>query len=68
MLLPVQSPGLNRPGPKGNPLRWLQVYVILFGVGKTETEGIYSLRAVSRADGIPKDTIVAFEDIEDAQR
>ena len=37
-------------------------------MGKTETEGIYSLRAMSRADGTPKDTIVAFEDIEDAQR
>ena len=46
----------------------LQVYVILFGVGKSETEGIYSLRAMSRADGTPKDTIVAFEDLEDAQR
>lgn len=45
-----------------------QVYVILFGVGKSETEGIYSLRAMSRADGTPKDTIVAFEDLEDAQR
>ena len=46
----------------------LQVYVILFGVGKSETEGIYSLRAVTGSDGLPVDTIIAFESGEDAQR
>jgi Protein of unknown function (DUF3110) len=45
-----------------------QVYVILFGVGETETEGIYSLRALSRDDGLPQETIIAFEDLDDAQR
>jgi hypothetical protein len=42
--------------------------VLLFGVGEAETEGIYSLRAMSRDDGLPQDTIVAFEDPEDAER
>lgn len=46
----------------------LQVFVILFGVGKTETEGIYSLRAVTGSDGLPVDTIIAFESSEDAER
>lgn len=45
-----------------------QVYVILFGVGKSETEGIYSLRAVTGNEGLPVDTIIAFESQEDAQR
>ncbi|BDA46441.1 hypothetical protein COCOBI_08-5340 [Coccomyxa sp. Obi] len=45
-----------------------QVFVLLFGVGEAETEGIYSLRAMSREEGLPQDTIVAFEDLEDAER
>jgi hypothetical protein len=44
------------------------VFVLLFGVGEAETEGIYSLRAMSREEGLPQDTIVAFEDLEDAER
>lgn len=43
-------------------------FVILFGVGRAETEGIYSLRAVAKDDGLPVDTIVAFENQDDAQR
>jgi hypothetical protein len=43
------------------------VNVILFGVGERETEGIYSLRGASD-DGLPQETIIAFEDDEDAQR
>lgn len=46
----------------------VQVFVLLFGVGEAETEGIYSLRAMSRDEGLPQDTIVAFEDLEDAER
>ena len=42
--------------------------MILFGVRDTETEGIYSLRAMTGLDGLPQDTIVAFEDEEDAER
>jgi Protein of unknown function (DUF3110) len=45
-----------------------QVYVILFGVGSTDTEGIYSLRVMSRDDGLPQDTIIAFSCKEDADR
>ncbi|KAK9814897.1 hypothetical protein WJX73_001617 [Symbiochloris irregularis] len=45
-----------------------QVWVLLFGVGTRETEGIYSLRANSRDTGMPQDTIVAFEDADDAHR
>lgn len=45
----------------------LQVYVLLFGVGQKDTEGIYSLRAVSD-DGLPTETIIAFENMEDAVR
>ncbi|KAI3436728.1 hypothetical protein D9Q98_006143 [Chlorella vulgaris] len=43
-------------------------FVILFGVGRAETEGIYSLRAVAKDDGLPVDTIVAFENENDALR
>lgn len=43
-------------------------FVILFGVGRAETEGIYSLRALAKDDGMPVDTIVAFEKEDDAQR
>jgi hypothetical protein len=45
----------------------MQVYVLLFGVGQKDTEGIYSLRAVSD-DGLPTETIIAFENMEDAIR
>ncbi|KAF5840079.1 hypothetical protein DUNSADRAFT_17814 [Dunaliella salina] len=44
-----------------------QVYVILFGVGERDTEGIYSLRAFGD-DGLPQETIIVFEIEEDAQR
>lgn len=43
------------------------IYVILFGVGESEMEGIYSLRATS-PDGVPVDTVVAFADETGAQR
>ena len=46
----------------------MQVFVILFGVGSTETEGIYSLRVISREEGLPQDTIIAFSAKEDAER
>lgn len=46
----------------------LQIHVILFGVGEGEPEGIYSLRAMPGADQLPQETIIAFEDAEDAQR
>lgn len=56
----------------GGQQNWLQelsqVYVILFGVGSTDTEGIYSLRVMSRDDGLPQDTIIAFSSKEDAER
>ncbi len=42
--------------------------MLLFGVGEAETEGIYSLRAMTRDEGLPQDTIVAFEVLEDAER
>eukprot|EP00967_Tisochrysis_lutea_P114523 scaffold182579_cov20-Tisochrysis_lutea.AAC.3 len=45
----------------------VQVYVILFGVGERDTEGIYSLRAFGD-DGLPQETIIVFEIEEDAQR
>jgi hypothetical protein len=44
-----------------------EVYVLLFGVGQKDTEGIYSLRAVSE-DGLPTETIIAFEGMDDAVR
>lgn len=44
------------------------MFVILFGVGKTDTEGVYSLRAVTGNEGLPVDTIIAFESSEDAER
>jgi hypothetical protein len=44
-----------------------QVFVILFGVGDRDQEGIYSLRALSQ-EGLPRETIIAFESEEDAQR
>lgn len=45
-----------------------KIFVILFGVGSSDTEGIYSLRAVEQDDGLPVDTIVAFENEDDALR
>ncbi len=50
------------------PLPSSQVFVILFGVGTSDTEGIYSLRALSGDDGLPQDTIIAFECEDDAVR
>lgn len=44
-----------------------QVFVILFGVGERDTEGIYSLRAIGD-DGLPTETIISFENEEDAQQ
>ncbi len=41
--------------------------MILFGVGQSETEGIYSLRS-GNEEGMPTETIIAFESEEDAQR
>jgi len=49
-------------------------YVILFGMGSEETEGIYTLRTVEACDWsdgedvMNVDTVVAFEDEVDAQR
>lgn len=45
-----------------------QVYVILFGVGSRDTEGIYSLRAYNEVTGLPQETIIVFESEEDASR
>lgn len=46
----------------------VQVYVILFGVGQKHTsEGIYSLRGLT-PEGLPLETIIAFECEEDAER
>ena len=46
----------------------MQIHVILFGIGEGEPEGIYSVRAMPGADQLPQETIIAFEDAEDAQR
>lgn len=44
-------------------------YVILFGVGEEDTEGIYTLRTTcDDASGSTVDTVVAFENEVDAQR
>lgn len=45
-----------------------RVFVILFGVGEHQTEGIYSLRAAKDEDSLPQDTVVAFIDEDDALR
>jgi hypothetical protein len=47
-----------------------QCYVILFGMGSEETEGIYTLRTVEYEDGdvVNVDTVVAFANEVDAQR
>jgi hypothetical protein len=50
-----------------------QVFVLLFGVASdgaatgAASEGIYSLRSVD-SEGLPQETILAFEDDEEAQR
>lgn len=45
------------------------VYVILFGVGRADTEGIYSLRGAHPDDAaLAHDTVVAFECEDDAAR
>lgn len=49
------------------PCSRMQVFVILFGVGERDVEGIYSLREVTE-EGMPQETIVAFESEEDALR
>lgn len=49
-------------------MHYAQVYVILFGVGERDTEGIYSLRALAEETGLPQDTIIVFESEEDATR
>lgn len=47
-----------------------QCYVILFGMGSEETEGIYTLRTVEYEEGdvVNVDTVVAFSTEVDAQR
>ncbi len=42
-----------------------QVYVIIFG--PDDNEGVHSLRGVNQ-DGLPNDTILAFEGLADAER
>lgn len=58
--------------PSSSQQTWMHgkraVYVILFGVGSTDTEGIYSLRVMSREERLPQDTIIAFSTKEDAER
>mmetsp|Transcript_27819 Transcript_27819/g.66105 ORF Transcript_27819/g.66105 Transcript_27819/m.66105 type:complete len:424 (+) Transcript_27819:411-1682(+) len=70
---PVQPSLLREPqettGKEATKFSHLpEVFVILFGVGEEGHEGIYSLRAVNRDDGLPRDTIIAFEDQADAER
>lgn len=61
----------DRPSPEimCHPLlRLNEVFVILFGAdAPAESEGIYSLRS-QNANGLPSETIVAFESHVDAQR
>ncbi|KAK9855786.1 hypothetical protein WJX84_005674 [Apatococcus fuscideae] len=46
-----------------------QVYVIVYAQGVNVTEGIYTIRTERPDhDGLPSDTIVAFENLEDAER
>ena len=60
--------GADEPWLGPSALDRSRCFVILFGVGRAETEGIYSLRAVAKDDGLPVDTIVAFEAEDDAMR
>lgn len=67
--LVAQPTGFSYSGRQQTLLKDLsQVYVILFGVESADTEGIYSLRVMSRDDGLPQDTIVAFSCKADAER
>ncbi|KAL6766183.1 hypothetical protein ACKKBG_A35010 [Auxenochlorella protothecoides x Auxenochlorella symbiontica] len=59
---PTAAPAPPAPAPS------TEVHVILFGVGQSELEGIYSLRASARDGGLPVDTIVAFAARDDAAR
>lgn len=48
-----------------------KIFVILFGVGSPDardSEGIYSLRAMEQGEDLPSDTVVAFENEDDAIR
>jgi len=66
----TDRPGIDLCSANGADLvrHFTQLYVILFGVGTgVQTEGIYSLRAVSE-EGLPLETIIVFEDQEDATR
>lgn len=46
-----------------------QVHVLLFSTGAGDSqEGIYSLRATAGQDGLPRETVIVFEDCEDAVR
>jgi hypothetical protein len=61
---PTSHPLTPPPLPPAPSLPQLaaQVYVILFGVGERDTEGIYSLRAFGD-DGLPIETIIIFEQV-----
>jgi hypothetical protein len=46
-----------------------QVHVLLFSTGAGDSqEGIYSLRATAGQDSLPRETVIVFEDCEDAVR
>eukprot|EP00887_Chlorella_sp_A99_P002858 scaffold6.g2858.t1 len=67
----VEEGGAPAPGVACGPRSrepGTQLFVLLFGVGQADTEGIYSLRSMPKDDGLPLDTIVAFECDDDAQR
>jgi hypothetical protein len=62
---------IERMGAKQTIDAHTQCYVILFGMGSEDTEGIYTLRTVEASDEgdvANVDTVVAFEDEVDAQR
>jgi len=65
----TDRPGLDIMALRGSrKIRSIpQVHVILFGISQNEQEGIYSLRAINH-DGLPQETIIAFETSEDAER
>lgn len=48
----------------------MQVYVILFGVGESETEGIYTVKLQvgdkESSDDVDVDVVLAFENLPDA--
>lgn len=70
----AQSAGAAEDAPRASP--WptdahTPCYVILFGVGEEDVEGIYTLRTTDPADAdavTSVDTVVAFESEVDAQR